>query len=104
MCNMFHLSACPKCVLGKDGLTCCGKGGSWHGKCGRGNDPKSAHTWKEGLEVCSPKAVPVKSIKMVEVSEYDGDQSRQSPQQFVSGSVFVTITIPSVHMVMVVFM
>ena len=37
-----------KCAPGKDGPTCCAKGGSWFGKCG----PNREHSWTEGAKAC----------------------------------------------------
>lgn len=33
-------------------LSCCGKGGSWHGKCGSSGDTNTEHTWHEGVKAC----------------------------------------------------
>merc|ERR1712224_104151 len=45
--------ACDKCVVSQNGgKTCCGKGGSWEGQCGRIGDTKFQHTWVEGIKVC----------------------------------------------------
>ena len=48
----FGFSECAKCGTSKDGITCCGKGGAWRGKCGPLNDPKVKHTWREGFQSC----------------------------------------------------
>ena len=48
---------CPRCVLHPRGLTCCKRGGSWHGKCGHPGEPNIEHTWEEGLKVCG-SAIP----------------------------------------------
>ena len=45
-------SECPRCVESRDGLTCCGKGGSWRGKCGPVGDMRFEHTWLDGLAAC----------------------------------------------------
>ena len=45
-------SACPKCGPSKDGLSCCGKGGSWREKCGAPGDTRSQYTWSEGVRAC----------------------------------------------------
>ena len=53
-CMYLFFSVCPKCVLGDGGLTCCAKGGAWHGKCTR--DPANVnpeYTWAQGFEACS---------------------------------------------------
>ena len=52
--NVVCFSECAKCVESKGTLTCCGKGGSWRGKCGPVGDPNSEHSWAEGLRVCAP--------------------------------------------------
>ena len=46
-------AACDKCVASATaGSTCCGKGGSWEGLCGRIGEPNLEHTWVEGIKVC----------------------------------------------------
>ena len=55
---------CTKCVPSKDGPTCCGKGGSWVGKCGPVGDPQFIYSWAEGLEKCSPSTTPSMTRKM----------------------------------------
>ena len=48
------VAACDKCVPRQNGRsTCCGKGGSWEGKCGRAGDAKFEHTWVEGSKACN---------------------------------------------------
>ena len=51
--NCDLLTECTKCMPGKEGLTCCGWGGSWFKKCGDDGDTKFEHTWGEGLAVCA---------------------------------------------------
>ena len=63
--SLFHqtllsLSVCKKCVPGKGGLTCCGKGGSWHRRCGQIGDDKFPHTYDEGYRVCGQESSPKK--------------------------------------------
>ena len=48
----YRFPGCTKCVYSKDGPTCCGKGGSWQGMCGRAIDGFQ-HTWKEGVRICT---------------------------------------------------
>ena len=64
-CRINCYSECATCGFSKKGeLTCCGKGASWEGKCGHVVDVKFAHTWAQGLYVCSnaaPKTVVKKS-------------------------------------------
>ena len=40
-------------------MSCCGRGGSWFGKCGSADNVNLGHTWHEGIWVCKaqPKAV-----------------------------------------------
>ena len=54
MCQKCE-GACSRCVPSPRGLTCCGEGGSWHGKCGDTGDSRYGFTWDEGLEVCGSK-------------------------------------------------
>ena len=46
--------ACPKCGIIKQSgkISCCGRGGSWFGKCGSVGDTNIDHTWHEGLQAC----------------------------------------------------
>ena len=59
--NIICFSECLQCVPSKVGPTCCGRGGSWQGKCGARGDSASQHTWAEGLKVCKTKAVANKA-------------------------------------------
>ena len=45
---------CSTCgVFKKSGrVSCCAHGGSWFGKCGNVDDPRSDHTWMDGIRVC----------------------------------------------------
>mgnify|MGYP003341261771 CR=1 FL=1 len=47
-------SICHKCgIVAKSGkVSCCGRGGSWFGKCGRAGNGKVAFTWYEGVQTC----------------------------------------------------
>ena len=48
-------SPCPKCGSNNKGVrSCCGKGGSWRGKCGQAGSGKQ-YTWDEGRIVCGTK-------------------------------------------------
>ena len=53
--KLILLSECPKCGVNDSGPTCCGKGGSWKGKCGPPGDEDYEHTWDEGIEICTIK-------------------------------------------------
>ena len=56
--NVVCFSECAKCVESKGTLTCCGKGGSWKGKCGPVGNPDFKHTWDEGVKACETTAAP----------------------------------------------
>ena len=44
---------CSKCGTNKAGKrSCCGRGGSWAGKCGNEVNEKFDHTWGEGVQAC----------------------------------------------------
>ena len=48
------LAGCWKCGLDSNGNpSCCGRGGTWEGKCGRPGVGGSEHTWGEGLRSCA---------------------------------------------------
>ena len=54
---MILLSDCPKCGRGEEGkLTCCGRQGSWQGKCGTEGSAKFKYTFKDGLKACAKSA------------------------------------------------
>ena len=46
---------CAICVSSKDGFTCCGEGGSWHGNCGHPGSDSVEHTFNEGFEACGSR-------------------------------------------------
>ena len=49
-------STCRKCGTNKGGKrSCCGRGGSWFGKCGDEGDSKFDHTWADGMRACKSK-------------------------------------------------
>ena len=53
-------SACRKCGTSKAGKrSCCGRGGSWFGKCGDPGDATFEYTWFDGVRVCKGSALPV---------------------------------------------
>ena len=37
-------------------MSCCGRGGSWFGKCGSVMDTKFDHTWYEGFHACKTRS------------------------------------------------
>ena len=95
---------CPKCGVGKAGLTCCGKGGSWHRNCGSGAE-KFEHTWNEGIEACSQKVAAGKKINMTQVVTHEKeDRSPRLTQNVVYTSANTVIAISSTIVVMMVFM
>ena len=47
---------CPNCGTKKSGkASCCGRGGTWFGRCGDLNNFKFEHTWVEGIRACASK-------------------------------------------------
>ena len=59
MTSILEFLECPKCGSTNTGVpTCCGKGGSWQGKCGRNGDTRFEHTWGEGERACSTIVTP----------------------------------------------
>ena len=50
------IPTCPECgIIRKTGkLSCCGRGGSWFGNCGSGENANE-HMWSEGMQVCKPR-------------------------------------------------
>ena len=56
-------SVCLDCgTIQKSGkMSCCGRGGSWFGKCGSAENANLSHTWYEGIRACKARqfqAVP----------------------------------------------
>ena len=55
--------ACFECGrIRKSGKTsCCARGGSWFGNCGRADDKNATfeHTWYEGIRACNGRQSPV---------------------------------------------
>ena len=51
-------SECAKCgTITKSGKSsCCGRGGSWFGKCGGVGNARFGHTWVEGIQVCKSRS------------------------------------------------
>ena len=49
---------CPKCAIHQNSgkLTCCARGGSWHGMCGDTTNPKFDYTWAMGNKACKSKS------------------------------------------------
>ena len=50
--------ACHKCgSIAKSGRpSCCGRGGSWFGTCGRAGNANLRHTWFEGIQACKARS------------------------------------------------
>ena len=40
-------------------MSCCGRGGSWFGKCGSADNVNLGHTWHEGIWVCKAQPMAV---------------------------------------------
>ena len=95
---------CKVCILSPAGHTCCAKGGSWHGKCGRSGDNKFDHTWTEGLSACSTgRSVNVnKKVKIFNnVQEKEGSPLISSQNQVVSESAIITVTPVTMMMILI---
>ena len=89
-------SACPKCVPSKDGLTCCGIGGSWRGKCGLPSDSRFEYTWKEGVRACQGASITV---------ELDGQPTQKkvtSAPQTKGGAVILFAAIQHWHFLFII--
>ena len=79
---------CPNCVAGQSGLTCCGKGGSWDGKCGPPGDDNFDYTWGEGLKACVTKALE----KRLEAEDVIVHTRQDDPIiVFISGGALTTM-------------
>ena len=96
--NLIWFPDCAKCVPSKQGPTCCGKGGSWQGKCGRPGDNRFEHTWGDGLKACATKTAAVRKIKMSKVVNKKGNliQEKEGPspslRKAVSASTTTTVS------------
>ena len=51
--NIVTSAECPVCVERQGTLSCCGRGASWHGKCGSPGNSNYEHTWHEGVKACA---------------------------------------------------
>ena len=77
-------SGCPKCGTIRTGeSSCCGRGGTWAGKCGNEVNAKFEHTWVEGVQVCSSA-----SALNAGHSEPDGSQETQAQETSTQGTVY----------------
>jgi hypothetical protein len=74
--------------------SCCGRGGSWFGKCG-GTKSKSAYTWFTGIQACKPRFKSKKASKVSEASNA-AEQKEQDDyyQMFVLGAANITTPAP----------
>ena len=50
------ITLCPACVILADKFSCCGRGGSWQGKCGSDGDRNFEYTWSDGIRVCKSRS------------------------------------------------
>ena len=83
-------SGCAKCVDSAAGLTCCAKGGSWDGNCGRKNDKSVDHTWTEGMKVCAQKAAARQTINTAVVHKKEESNFSETFQAQVVDMASVT--------------
>ena len=61
-CRSFS-EECPKCTDdGVGGLTCCGEGAAWEGKCGSAGDSSFEFSWGDGWKACGTK--PPKKLRL----------------------------------------
>ena len=51
-------TVCRKCAINQNSgkLSCCARGGSWHGKCGDTSKPEFDYTWTMGNNACKRKS------------------------------------------------
>ena len=105
------VGVCLKCGITKKSgkMSCCGRGGSWFGKCGSAGNTKLGHTWHEGLESCKARSPP-KIVISQQLNGADQDGSRSSndvgsassktqvvsPKQFALTSASTTAALPIV--------
>ena len=97
-------SECRVCIPSPAGHTCCVKGGSWYGRCGRFGDNKFDHTWSQGLKACvMNRAVNVnKKVKIVNnVQEKEGSPLISNQKQVISKSVIITVTPVTMIMILI---
>ena len=96
-------SGCGRCGYDSKGqLTCCGKGGSWRGKCGPPGNAKFEHTWNDGFEAC---AATVKKVGMASgsESEMNHSQSQRLMTYVVSANTRVTTMVTMILMSFLMF-
>ena len=92
---LFCFSECSVCIPSKVGRTCCFKGGSWYGKCGRSGDNNFDHTWAEGFKACATNRAVNAKKEVKRVNDVQGKEDSplmSSQKQAVSASVFATVS------------
>ena len=85
---LFFLERCLICGKNKKRKpTCCGKGGSWEGKCGDPGDKE--YTWSEGFSTCASSGAVMEDVNagMPALEENNTLQYQQDLQPFVSVGV-----------------
>ena len=91
----FCFLECTKCITSKAGRTCCAKGGSWYGKCGRSGDNKFEHTWGDGVKACAGNAAERKKAKIAQAASKEDEDPKPSlltQQGAVSASAITDVT------------
>ena len=91
-------SVCLECgTMQKSGkISCCGRGGSWFGRCGSAENSNLAHTWYEGIRACKTRqsqAVVVQQLggsrPKSNISSHHASMSMNSKAVIVAALVFV---------------
>ena len=87
------VSVCPRCgtIMKSDKSSCCGRGGSWFGKCGSPVNPNLGHTWSEGIRACKTRAQSKTVIdKQLNAAQQKGTNSFINGADTTNSKVIVT--------------
>ena len=70
-------SVCPECGMAKKygKSSCCGRGGSWFGKCGSVGDANLGYTWYEGIRACKARQIQAAVGQDLRVSQSQRNMS-----------------------------
>ena len=73
MVAMEITSKCRKCDMRSRKPSCCARGGSWFGNCGKAGDSNFDHTWPEGIQACKdmPRTMFQKAKEQITIRHHE---------------------------------
>ena len=91
-------AVCPVCgTLVESGqLSCCARGGGWHGNCGGAGDAKFDHTWFEGIQACKQFAMvelPAEPNVLQEMKIHLTPNASQQHREFAMIAFFIGLVL-----------